>query len=225
MLQQAPKPIATFRTEAVAFKDKDGITQYKNVHFVDVQQAGSKDSVTKIAPDWIADLANKATVKGDFDPQAEHYAEWHTYFKARYDAYVANLEMPMEGTPIKMCLSFSPAERAQCEHVKVFTLEQLAQCPEDVIQRLGMGGRVLKNKAAKMLESQAGANLAEQVAALLLKVDEQAQQITEFKAMLLAEGKDPDAPPVDIGAQVAAAIAAQFAAMNEKKKPGRPAKQ
>lgn len=225
MLQQAQKPIAIFHTDAVPYKDETGVTNYKNVHFVTIQQAGSKDSVEKIAEEWISDLARKATTRGDFDSQAEEYREWYEYFSKRFEAYKSNLEMPMDGTPIKMCLSFTPAERAQCEAIHVYTLEGLAECNEEVIQRLGMGGRTLKTKAAKMLETQAGGKVAEQNAALQQKVAELTAQVAEFRQMLLAEGKDPETPAVDIGAQVAAAIAAQFAAMSEKKKPGRPAKQ
>ena len=221
MLQQAQKPIAIFHTDAVAIKDKDGITGYKNVHFVTVQQAGSKDSVEKIAEEWLADLLRKSATRGDFDNQADEYREWYDYFKKRFDAYTQDLEMPLDGTPIKMCLAFTPAERAQCEHIKIYTLEDLAACNEEVIQRLGMGARTLKTKATKMLETQAGGKLAEQNAALQQKVAELTSQVIELKQMI---GRDPDSPVVDVSAQLAA-MQAQMTQLMSAKKPGRPAKQ
>lgn len=223
MLQQAQKPIAVFSTEAHAVKDKDGVTSYVNRHMVTIQQAGSKDSVEKVAEDWLKDLAAKSVTRGDFDPQANEYRDWYEYFSKRFEAYKQGLEMPLDGTPIKMCLSFTPAERAQCESVRLYTLESLAAANEEVIARLGMGGRTLKTKAAKMLETQAGGKLAEQNAALQQKVDELTAQVQELRTML---GRDPSESNSNVESQMAEmrAMIASLAAKPEEKKRGRPAK-
>jgi hypothetical protein len=69
--------------------------------------------------------------------------------------------MATDGTPIRASLAFSPAEVAQCESVKIFTLEALAVCNEQAMNNMGMGGRTLKQKAEKILENFAGSKVAE----------------------------------------------------------------
>ena len=71
----------------------------------------------------------------------------------RYKAFVDGNEAPPEGTPVKEWASISPANLAACKVNKIYTVEQLAEAPDESLQRGGLVG--LKYKAIDWLANNA----------------------------------------------------------------------
>lgn len=171
-MQQARMPYVVFETKPEAYKDENGVVNYKNVDYVTITPAGGKDTIYKNAQDWLNELKEKSYVRGPFDLNASHYTEWHEKFSKAYEAYRNGQNMVTDGTPLRACLAFTPAEIMQAESVRLRSLEDLAECNEEAISRMGAGARTLKLKAQKILESKQDSKLAEENSALRQKVDE-----------------------------------------------------
>ena len=101
-----------------------------------------------------------------------------------YDLYKQGQEMAVDGTPLRACLAFGPAQIAAAENVKIFSLEALAQASETEIAAIGMGGRDMKTKAEKMLQNLADSRVAEENAALRLQLSDQGTMITELRKQI-----------------------------------------
>lgn len=183
MIQTAKLPYVRFETEVITSKDEDGHNEFKNKIMAYITSAGSKDEVVKDADEWVLQLRDKGMMRGPFDSAANEYEQWYDRFSKMLAAYKEGKGTDHDGTPIRASLAFSPAELAQCESVKIFTLEALAVCSEEAISRMGMGGRVLKQKAAKILETYDGSKLAEENVALKLKVDELTAKVEHLIAL------------------------------------------
>jgi hypothetical protein len=123
-----------------------GDTYYEEVDFVIITPIGSKDRVEKIAREWLDNLAVQV--------RAERYPEaWLEAHRKSYAAFQANQELPVAGTPIRAWPVASPGEVKALLAWNVRTVEDLAQANEETIQRLGMGGRTLKQRAQDWLNS------------------------------------------------------------------------
>lgn len=189
MIKTAQMPYVRFETEVEAAKDAEGHNKYTNKIMAYITSAGSKDEVVKVADEWIAQLREKSQLRGAFDQAANEYDQWHDRFSKMLQNYKDGQGMDHEGTPLRASLAFTPAEVAQCEGVKIFTIDALAVCNEEAISRMGMGGRTLKQKAQKILESGDGAKVAEENAALRLKVEELTEKVVQLTALVGAEPK------------------------------------
>lgn len=150
----------------------------KDVHIVKVTMPGGNMVHEDIAEDWIAKKARMGDKHAD------------TYRRA-YEAWKQGQEVPVEGTAIKHCPIFSPAEIENCAHLKIYVLEDLATLPEQGIQKLGMGGRSMVNRARAYLEGADKGKVAAQIddlslrlAELTRKLEEKDSQIAELEAAL-----------------------------------------
>jgi len=125
--------IAEFRLEAVKnnFRsEREGKPCFDEVEFVRIVVPGDRKT------EW------------DGRVKDEHRARWPRH----YAAFKAQQEAPTEGTPIK---EWPPIGRAQAEelafaHVK--TVEQLAELPDELLNKtVSMGGYDLREKARRWL--------------------------------------------------------------------------
>jgi len=217
-------PNLQFARNPVAYKDAEGHTLYRDEYFVEVRQRGSKDSVTKNAEEWIADLAHKGHDRSGFDQNAATYSEWHQKAKLMFEMFKKGEEVPEEGMSLKAFPAFSPAELLICKAVDIYTLEQLSEANEQAMQRMGPGARALKVKAGKMLENYHNGKAAEENAALRFSLSELQGKCSELEAtvrQLMAE-KPAEAPAAGLADMVAAAVAK--AMETQKRGPGRPPK-
>ncbi len=186
MLQQVRMPHIRFETEVKETRDEDGHIVRTNVYFAHVTPAGGKDVLVKDAEQWLRELKDKSMVRGAFDQAAAEYEQWYTKVKAAFDQYKAGEEMTTDGTPLRASLAFTKAEIAQAESVKIFSIEDLAGANEEAISRMGMGGRGLKIKAQKLLETKG--DVAQENAALRQKIADLESKVER----MLAEGfKEP----------------------------------
>jgi len=192
MIQTAKLPYVRFETEVLTTKDKDGHNVYTNKIMAYITSAGSKDELVKDADEWVSQLLEKAQTRGAFDSASSEYEQWHDRFSKMLQKYKEGINLDHDGTPLRASMAFSPAEVAQCENVKIFSIEALAVCNEEAISRMGMGGRVLKQKAEKLLESNNNGKLAEENAALQLKIEELTQKVQRLTDMV---GQDKEDTP------------------------------
>lgn len=181
-MQAEDRPnLITFETRAVEDRQASrdaGRYMARDVHIVKVIMPGGNMVHEDVAEEWI----NKKFKSGD---------RHASVYRQAYDAWRQGQEIPVNGSPIRHCSIFSPSEIENCHNLKIYTLEDLAQLPEQIIQRLGMGGRSLVNRAKAYLDSaDQGKTAAQidhlslQVAELARKLDAKDEQIAELEAAL-----------------------------------------
>jgi len=179
-LQDRPVYIA-FELRAVESREKSeeaGHPVYDDVPYVKVTPPGGNLIVDKVAEEWLA------SKKKANDPYYRHYKE-------TFEAWQEDREAPIEGTAIEMWPSATPAQVKQVRQAGIRTVEDLGAANEPVIQKLGMGGRALKDRAAAWLESAKDTGkVAEQLASALATIETQNQQIAELAAKVDALTED-----------------------------------
>lgn len=115
----------------------------KPVNMVRVRQAGSKDSVERVAEDWLRNLSKNPAI----------LPQWEIHFQAMFDQYKRGLEPAVNGTHVRDWTSASPAERKTLQAAGVLTVEDLAVANEPMLQRVGMDARKLQQKAVAWLDA------------------------------------------------------------------------
>jgi hypothetical protein len=149
--QKEHPPYITFELRAVEDRGASieaGCYVAKDVAYVLITPAGSKDKIERVAEEWFANL--KTQVADGRFPQ-----EWFSAFQNAYTAWKEDRELPLDGTPILNWPVASPAQVKRLLDLHLRTVEQLSVANEECLQRLGMGGRALKQKAVEWIE-QAG---------------------------------------------------------------------
>lgn len=187
MLQQVRLPFVRFENQVKETKDPEGHTLYADVTYAYITPAGGKDEVVKLADDWIRELRDKSMVRGPFDSAANEYTKWYEGFSEMLKRFRAGQEMLTTGTPLRASMAFTKAEIAQCEAVKIFSIEDLSVANEEALSRMGMGGRNLKTKAQKLLESKDGDKLAQENEALRVKLADLESKVEKMLAAGIAE--------------------------------------
>ena len=119
---------------------------YKDVDWIIVTPHGARDSNEDRAESWIEKKA-QASRQGNYD------IELLKQIRKAYEAFKDGKELPIEGTPLAMLSHlFTPSEIANCKTLNILSLEALAACNEEVIARLGMGGREIKHRAQEAVK-------------------------------------------------------------------------
>ena len=151
----------------------------RDVDYAFITPAGSKDCIEKPVKEWFEQLATQVE-------NSRFPAEWLKAFRTRYESWVESGEIPVQGTSVKNWAVASPSQIEMLLKVNVRTVEQLAVANEEVIGRLGMGGRNLVEKAkayTKQRESGVG-KLAEENANLKQRLEQSDLVTAELKAQL-----------------------------------------
>jgi hypothetical protein len=138
---------------------EQGGARFVSVDFAMVRQIGSKDSIEFPAEEWVAKKETEA-MNGRYPP------EWAAFFRKKYEAFKERREAPVNGFPIREWASISRGQAETCYSIGIRSVEDLAAANEEVIRRLGMGGRALRDTAKAFLESRLAHGNAEQLAAL-----------------------------------------------------------
>lgn len=158
---------------------------FKDVEMCKILIAGDPKN-TLIAP------ANEATKRnpetGEPWPLYEQFPEHYRYFKENADQQRAS------GTPLAEVPWLTVSQRAELKALRIVTLEALASLDGTPLQRIGMGGRELKNKAVAWLDKAAGHAAESRLAEELAARDREIEALKEQMAML-ASGKAPVAEP------------------------------
>ena len=180
MLQQVRMPYVKFFTEVRETVDENGHILRVPEYRAEVTPAGGKDTQIKVMSDWLPQLRNMSVSRGPVDTNAAEYEIWYEKISQAFEKYKKGEEVDYDGTPLRGSLAFTKVEIANCEAANVFTIEDLALASEESIQRIGMGGRNLKDRANKIVASQSSNDLAAENAALKLKVNEMDERIKEL---------------------------------------------
>lgn len=190
--EKGPRPHVRFETRPVEDREKSiaqGHKAYKDVHWVIVTPPGGKDVREDVAEAWLDKIEAQAQ-NGQYD------YEWAKEFRKMFAMYKDGLEMPVHGTPLRMCTTlFSPAEIANCAAVNVLTLEELAAANEETLGRIGMGSRALKTRAQEAIKTGEGKESAMKVEALTIenaalkqKVDDLIGVVNDLKEQMATMG-------------------------------------
>lgn len=180
-----PKPpYVMFETRAIEDREatiEAGHFVAKDVTYVIVTPAGTKDRIEKVAADWIAGLREMAS-------QERVPSAWVGMYENALKHWENTQAMPEFGTPIRNWPGVSPAQAHAVIDANVRTVEELAEATEEAISRIGMGGRALKMKAIAWLESSKNSGaLAEEVTALRVEnealKERDSERETELKAL------------------------------------------
>lgn len=157
----------------------------KDVAYVFVTPAGSKDRLESKAEEWLQRQAEQAA-------QGRLPEQWLTHYKRLFEAFKLGQEVPVDGTSIRNWPLLSPAQARQLSELHVRTVEELAVANEELILRLGMGGRALKAKAVEWCKTGGSdkAKQTEEVVALRQKVQDQANAIEVLTAQVASLQKE-----------------------------------
>lgn len=161
--QQARPPYFRFRRdgrEDRAASIEAGHYIAKDVDVVLITPRGSKDCIERDVAEYLPYLQQQVRA-GRFEQS------WLNDFKASYAAWQEGLEIPESGFPLRNWPLLSPSQLSTLLNVQVRTVEDLAEANEEILARIGMGGRVLKEKAKGWLAAgQDSGKLAERITAL-----------------------------------------------------------
>lgn len=147
--QPARPPYVVFEVRAVEDRDASiaaGSYVAKDVDFAIVTPQGSKDRIERVATEWLDNLAQQAREKRIPD-------QWVSAFRGVYKDWKEGNEIAVVGTDIRSWPVASPAQIKMLQSLHVRTVEDLASCNEETINRIGMGGRALKSRAEEWLKS------------------------------------------------------------------------
>lgn len=169
---------------------EEGRPIFEDVEMVKIQIVGDPKN-TLISPAHYASKRHPET--GEPWTYAEQYPEHYRFFKDNADQQSA------AGTPLTEVPWLTAAQRAELKALKIYTVDGLAQLDGTSLQRLGMGGRELKNKALAWLDQAAGHAVESRMAEELAARDREIDALKEQMA-LLASGQTTITPqPTDNG--------------------------
>ena len=118
----------------------------KDIHYALITPMGSKDCIERKVDEWFDKL--KQDVSEGRCPR-----EWLATFKEIYKEWCEGREAPVNGTPVTDWPPLSPTQVKTLLSLHVRTVEDLAVANEEVITRIGMGARALKQRAIDWLSS------------------------------------------------------------------------
>ena len=150
----------------------------KDIHYALITPMGSKDCIERKADEWFDKL--KQDVSEGRCPR-----EWLAAFKEVYKEWCEGREAPVNGTPITDWPPVSPSQVKTLLSLQVRTVEDLAAANEEVLGRIGMGGRALKQRAVDWLTSSESAGKASGELSALKAANENLQaRNTQLEAQL-----------------------------------------
>lgn len=118
----------------------------KDVVFALITPMGSKDRIERVAAEWFAKLQRDVQ-------ESRLPREFYNLYKAVYDDFLAGRETPVNGVALENWPAMTPTLRNTLVSIGVRTVEDLAAANEEVIRRMGMGGRAWKQKAEDYLKA------------------------------------------------------------------------
>lgn len=212
-IADAKAPFIMFERRAVedrAASIEQGRYVARDVDIVLITPHGSKDQFERVADDWISNMEAQVQ-QGRLDQN------WLRAYKQAYANWKEGRETPLEGTSIANWPVVSPAQVELLRSLRVLTVEVLANANEELIKRLGMGGRTLVDKARDYLAvAQDKGKVVEEVGNLRGKVEglqKTVEQLAATNEQLMAElrtyragvpGAQPAAQPASSGPGIGA---------------------
>lgn len=151
--------------ELPARSAEEGRPIFEERDYIEIPIPGSRDTFDGL----VADKHKK-----------EYPIEWAAYQASEGGAKIAT------GTPLSEWQSLSRSRAAELIGLRIYTVEQLAEASDSVLQLLGMDGRKLKEQAVAFLDGIRDASAASRYAAERLEVSRQLELANERNAELEA---------------------------------------
>jgi hypothetical protein len=158
MINENPDRLPFVRYERRPVEDKAaslaaGHYVARDVDYALVTPPYSKDVMIHKADNWFKQL--EVDIQNQRIPQ-----QWVDLYKKAYAAWQNGQELPLDGIPIRGWGVISPAQQETLIKMHVLTVESLAAMTSEGINRIGMGGQEMKNKADAWLKQLKGKGAA-----------------------------------------------------------------
>lgn len=180
-IAQARPPFVQYEVQAVFDPQRSeemGYRVTKDVNYVKVMQAGSKECYIAKADDWLEQIKRKA-IHQDHDAFPQ---EWVNAYIEKYEAWKKGLEAPLNGTSVKQWPLLTPAQANNFVALNILTIEDVAAMNEEAMQRFGMGARDLREKAKEWIsERSIKASLAAENEELKRQLAELAERMAQLE--------------------------------------------
>lgn len=183
MSDDNPSLHVEFFTDAVENKAKtktQGRPIFEDREFVRIKFPGDKQRV-HVAP---ADEGYRR------DPSTNEWVTYAQEYPKHYQAFKDNVEYHGEGTPLAEVPFLTDSKRKELRALNIYTAETLAGLDGAQLEKLGMGGRELKNQASAWLDKASGSADITRLAAENAGLTEQLAQLQE-QVNALAGGTTP----------------------------------
>jgi uncharacterized protein YjiS (DUF1127 family) len=118
----------------------------KDVDFAEITRPGQNDTVEREVGPWLSDMQKR--VENGLVPST-----WLEHFQKQYAAWKEGQELPEEGTPVRLWPAVGPAQVEELLHLKIRTVEALAQLDDGALSRIGTGAVTLRNRARAWVEA------------------------------------------------------------------------
>lgn len=187
-VMNAAPPFVSFEWRAVEDRNASieaGHYVAKDVAYALITPAGSRDTTERVAETWLKQIAEAGS---------DYPASWIEAFRFKFDEWRKTGQIPETGTPIKNWAIATPAQIENCKNANIYTVEQLAEINEEGLTRLGMGGRLLKERAADYLKAaNSSGKVAEEISKLKAEITALKSQNTKLTNQLkeLAKKDEP----------------------------------
>lgn len=89
----------------------------------------------------------------------EHRNTW----PQQYEAFKRGEEMSVDGTPLEQWPVLNRNQVAELKALQIYTVEQCAQLPDTAVQRIGLGGRAIRERAKAYLDDAEAVALTERL--------------------------------------------------------------
>lgn len=133
------KAIVKFFTKTVEnpvrTREAGGVKKFDNVEYISVSYPGA------------APLEEFVTSLTD---------EWRERFPSEYEAWKRTKENVVDGFPLEMWPVLDPARVEEFKHMGLRTVENIANIADNVLQRVGLDARQLRDKAKDFISMQKG---------------------------------------------------------------------
>lgn len=173
MMEERPS-LVTFEVRAV----EDRAASREAGHYV------ARDiDVAMITPPG-GNLTHEEEVNNWLEKKRQKRDPFADLYQKAYEAWKSGQEIPVDGTPVKHCPIFSPAEIQNCQNAKVFTVEDLIAANENTIHRLGMGARNMITRAKAYLDNAESGKVAAQMEAMASRLEAMEEEIAKRDARI-----------------------------------------
>lgn len=195
-----------FERRAVENK-KESLRQGKyvgdDVDYALVTPPYSKDCFEQRADKWLAQ--NRIYARGGRIPQ-----EWVEHWEKAYNAWKNGQEAPLNGTSVRNWSAISPAQIKTLVSIGMLTIEDVANCNDEGLKRIGMGGVDIRNKAIAWLKggqdqgavALENAELKKKNAQLEMQVDDLSEKLRLAKMQI---GQTNVVEPVEVSRETISA--------------------
>jgi len=165
-LNDTRPPYIEFQRRAIEDRTKTietGKYETKDVDFIILVPHGSEGK-TRIEQEyslWLQKIKPMTGPKGSgfdghFEVNSRFDPAWVAKIEEAYAKWKAGEDMTVEGTPLKNWPAISPGQCRMCLDLHLQTVESLAEASDEAIERLGMGGYALRQRARDWLSASSG---------------------------------------------------------------------